>query len=271
MADDAVQIPEDAPEEGAPEWLVTFGDLMSLLLTFFVLLLSFSQMDAAKFKELAGSLDQAFGVQRKDPVYGTPKGMKIVARDFDQAFVEQARVGEHEHDAPPLAQVAKQLQTLLGPLQAQGLVELEIQGDFLIMRLLGHATFDSGKSEIRPDMLETLRAIGRIVGETTHDIFVAGHTDNIPTRGGAYKSNLELSTARAASVVDFLVNQRLVAADKIATMGFGEYRPLAPNDSPENRQKNRRVEIILNASHTLPASGGKPFSISAPFLLSPQK
>jgi chemotaxis protein MotB len=270
MADDEAQRLADEPEEGAPEWLVTFGDLMSLLLTFFVLLLSFSQTDVAKFKELAGSLEQAFGVQHQEAVYNTPKGMKMVARDFDQAFVEQASVGEHEHKEPPLAKIAVQLHALLAPLEAQGLVELETQENYLVMRLLGHTTFDSGKAEIRDDMIQTLQAIGRIVGGTTHDIFVAGHTDNVPTGGGTHRSNLDLSVARAAAVVDFFVTQGLVPADKIATMGFGEYRPLVPNDSPENRQKNRRVEIILAAAQTTLASG-LPFSFSTPFLLSPTR
>jgi chemotaxis protein MotB len=268
MADNEVQMPADEPEEGAPEWLVTFGDLMSLLLTFFVLLLSFSQTDVAKFKELAGSLEQAFGVQRQEPVYNTPQGMQMVARDFDQAFVEQASVGEPEHEEPLFADITAQLHALLEPLEAQGLVELETQGTYLVMRLLGHSTFNSGKAEIRADMLQTLQAIGKIVGSTAYDIFVAGHTDNIPTRGGPYRSNLDLSVARAASVVEFFVTQDLVAADKIATMGFGEYRPLVPNDTAENRQKNRRVEIILSASQTLPANG-RPFAISTPLLLSP--
>jgi chemotaxis protein MotB len=270
MADNHVQVPEDTPEASAPEWLVTYGDLMSLLLTFFVLLLSFSQMDAARFKELAGSIEQAFGVQRKDPVYDMPKGMQMVTRDFDQALVEQATVSEYEHDGSPLARAALQLQTLLAPMQTQGLVELDAQENFLVLRLLGHTMFDSGKAEIRADMRPTLHAIGSIVGETPHEIFVAGHTDNVPTRGGTYKSNLELSAARAASVVEFFIRQGLVSADKVATMGFGEYRPLAPNDSPENLQRNRRVEIIL-AKPPTPPGQGFPFSPSTPFLLSPHR
>jgi chemotaxis protein MotB len=243
--------------------MVTFGDLMSLLLTFFVLLLSFSQMDVAKFKALAGSLEQAFGVQRKEPVYNVPTGMNTAAGDFEQPFVEPVRGGEHGPAEAPY-KIAAQLRTSSN-LWKQGLIELEMQGNYLVMRLLGHTTFDSGKAEIRAAMLPTLQAIGSIVGGTAHDIFVAGHTDNIPTRGGPYRSNLELSVARAAAVVDFFVTQGLVPADKIATMGFGEYRPLAPNDTPENRQKNRRVEIILTASQPLqrePSStGGPPASL----------
>ncbi len=268
MADDELQAMEEEVEEGAPEWMVTFGDLMSLLLTFFVLLLSFSQMDVAKFKELAGSLERAFGVQRHKPVYEPPKGLKMVARDFDQTFVEQASVGET--DQPPQDELIKQLHQLLAPLEAQGLVELELEDDYLVLRLLGHVTFDSGRADIKPDMIPTLRAIGEIIGVTERDVFVAGHTDNVPIRGGLYRSNLDLSVARAASVVGFFIQEKLVPADRIATMGFGEYRPLVPNDSAANRRKNRRVEIILTTMQTR-SHEQAPFPVSTPFLLSPQK
>jgi chemotaxis protein MotB len=268
MADEEAQLPAEESEEGAPDWLVTFGDLMSLLLTFFVLLLSFSQTDVAKFKELAGSLEKAFGVQRKEPVYDLPKGMKMVARDFDQAFVEQVMVGNPGPEQPSLEELATQLHTLLAPLEAQGLVELDAQETYLVMRLLGHATFDSGKAELRPDMVPILRAIGELISQTTHEVFVAGHTDNVPVRGGVYKSNLALSAARAAAVVDFFVSQGLLPPDKIATMGFGEYRPVVPNDSPAHREKNRRVEIIL-ASRPAAPGDAPPLSPLTPLSISP--
>ena len=267
MADEDPQVAADEPEEGAPEWMVTFGDLMSLLLTFFVLLLSFSQMDTAKFKELAGSLERAFGVQRIDPAYQPPVGMKMIARDFDQAIVEQAKVDDSEierrdHD------LVERLREITAPLEAQGFVELDPQEDYLVLRLLGHATFDSGKAEIRSEMLPTLRAIGALVGSSQRDVFVAGHTDNIPMRGGKFRSNLALSVARAASVVDFLLEEQLVRADKIATLGFGEYRPVVPNDSESNRQKNRRVELILT-SRRIATRDAEPFPFSIPELISP--
>lgn len=244
MPDDEPRLAEEEAEEGAPDWVVTFGDLMSLLLTFFVLLLSFSQMDVAKFKELAGSLQQAFGVQRKIPVYEPPKGIKIVARDFDQAYVEQAMVGNIEpHRLPQI--VAERLRHLLKPLLEQQLVELEVQEDYVIMRLLGDVTFASGSAALQPEVKPVLRAIGSILGTLEQEIIVAGHTDNVPLRGGAFHSNLELSLARAAAVANFFLNEGLIRPDKLVTMGFGEYRPLVPNDSPEHRRRNRRVEIIL--------------------------
>ena len=255
MADEP-QKADEACEEGAPEWIVTFGDLMSLLLCFFVLLLSFSQMDAAKFKDLAGSLEKAFGVQRLIPTYETPKGMKLVARDFEQAFIKQPVVGEGSADPLELEVRAiiqdaeGALRELVKTLQEQGLVEIDKELDRIVMRLMGQTTFDSGQATIKPDMVILLDRIGEVIGNTERNILVAGHTDNVPLHGGPYGSNLGLSAARAAAVVEFFVKRGHVHPDKIATMAFGEYRPLVPNDSPEHRARNRRVEIIL-ASLTL--------------------
>lgn len=268
MSDEEMKLTQDEPEKGAPEWVVTFGDLMSLLLTFFVLLLSFSQMDVAKFKELAGSLEQAFGVQRRVPVYQPPKGMKIVARDFDQAFVEQAKIADGEIESVRPDDLSRELQQLLATLEAQGMVEFESREKTLILRLLGHATLDSGQADLKSQMIPTLRAIGKLVGKSSGDILVAGHTDNVPIRGGKFRSNLELSVARAASVVDFFLTEKLVKPDKIAAMGYGEYRPVVPNDSQNNRQKNRRVEIILVSTPSA-ASSENTSSFSTKFLLSP--
>lgn len=270
MADEDFQVAADEPEEGAPEWMVTFGDLMSLLLTFFVLLLSFSQMDAAKFKELSGSLEKAFGVQRKIPEYQPPKGMKMVARDFDQAFVEQAKIADGDVESMQLEEITEELRRLLATLTEQGLVELEPHDNYLVLRLLGQTTFESGQADIRPDMVPILRGIGEIAGRSGRDVFVAGHTDNIPIRSGRFRSNLELSAARAAAVVSFFLEEKLVTSDKVATMGYGEYRPVVPNDSAENRQKNRRVELIL-VSKQAAAAEQDAFPFSQPFFLSPNR
>jgi chemotaxis protein MotB len=94
-------------------------------------------------------------------------------------------------------------------------------------------------------MVPLLDTVGEVIGKTQRHIIVAGHTDNVPLRGGIYTSNLQLSGARAAAVVDFFLKRGHVKPDKIATLAFGEYRPLVANDSAENRAKNRRVEIVL--------------------------
>jgi flagellar motor protein MotB len=159
----------------------------------------------------------------------------------------QPAVSASQGIAAALQTTAAELQTLLTNFAPQGMMELEAQDHYLVMRLLGQTTFASGKAELRPEVLSTLQAIGQVVRQTPYEIFVAGHTDDVPIRGSVFKSNLELSAARAATVVDFFVRHDLVSPARIATMGFGEYRPLVPNTSEANREQNRRVEIILTA------------------------
>jgi chemotaxis protein MotB len=268
MADKEPPLLAEEPEEGAPAWMVSFADLVSLLLCFFVLLLSFSLTDVAKFKKLAQSMEQAFGTPRKEPTSDMPKDFKSMARDIGQAFDERLKSGDGGSKSTSLDEAAAQLRKLLAPLEAEGLVELETKAGSLVMRLPGHLTFDSGKAEIKPDMVPILRTVGGIVGRTEHDLFVAGHTDNVPIRAGLYKSNLELSAARAASVVDFFVSQGFVLPDRVATMGFGEYRPLVPNDSEAHRRRNRRVEIVLTSLPAFPRDTD-PFLLSVPLSLTP--
>lgn len=226
------------PSEGAPEWMCTFADLMSLLLCFFVLLLSFSELDRKKFKEIAGALAQAFGVQRKIVTYDIPKGEKIIAKQFDMDVVatrEREELGK---------QLANEIKAHLK--EEEGLVDIKASKDGIVIRMMGETTFDIGKAEIKKEMEPILLKIGRMLENTKGDILIAGHTDNVPVTG-KWRSNLELSLARARAVTEFLLAHSQLAPERIATMGYGEFRPIASNDTQEGRQRNRRVEIILTS------------------------
>ena len=231
--------PKGKIEEGAPEWVVTFGDLMSLLLCFFVLLLSFSEMDRKQYKLVSGSMANAFGVQRQTPVFESPKGQKMVARDFDQAILETKLL---EHIAKP---VIIEIEERFG--KYKDLIDVEVGEDKVTIRLMGETGFDTGSAEIREEMLPLLKRIGELIKEKIGEILIAGHTDNVPLTGGRYKSNLGLSMARAASVAQFMLEVAEIRPERISTMGFGEYRPIATNTTAAGRQKNRRVEIVLTS------------------------
>ena len=101
-------------------------------------------------------------------------------------------------------------------------------------------------------MAPLLDKIASVLMKTPGEIVVAGHTDNVPLNGGRFRDNLGLSIARAASVAEYLMNRHKVTPSRIATMGFGEFRPLETNQTPEGRRKNRRVEIILGADSAKP-------------------
>jgi chemotaxis protein MotB len=235
MSEEVQPIAEEE-EEGAPAWVVTFGDLMSLLLCFFVLMLSFSEMDRNKYRVVSGSLANAFGIQRKIPVFESPKGQKMIAREFDQAII-LTRI-EDVID-PILSELENEFKEL------RGFVDIEVKENEVTIRLLGEATFDTAEAKIRPPFIPLLLKIGEVLSATRGEIIIAGHTDNVPYKGGRFGSNLGLSIARAGSVAEFLLRTSSIDPRRISTMGFGEYRPLNSNDTPQGRQKNRRVEIIV--------------------------
>jgi len=235
-------------EEGAPAWVVTFGDLMSLLLCFFVLLLSFSEMDKAKYKEVSGSLAKAFGVQRKIKAFQAPKGIKMISRDFDQELIparpREEFIAMQQREKIGIA-LKKEVETRFRDLQ--DLIQVEVGEKEVTIRLMGETTFDSGKADIKAQMVPLLLKIGSVLADGKGEVIIAGHTDNVPVYGGPYGSNLKLSIARAATVAEFLLAKSAIPASRVSTMGFGKYRPIESNDTDEGRKRNRRVEIILRA------------------------
>ncbi len=257
---------EEEVEKGAPMWVVTFGDLMSLLLCFFVLLLSFSETDKAIYKEVAGSLTEAFGVQRDKKVLDTPMGQSIIGREFDQQIIPT--VTEEEIIAAHIKKEIKGELEKTGGETGEGaggtageesggkagegdslldnLIKIEAGENKVTIKLMGESTFDSGKAKIKPNMVSILKKIASIIKTMDGNITVAGHTDNIPIFGGAYKSNLVLSMARASNVAELMINKIKIKPERISAMGYGKYRPQASNLTREGRQKNRRVEIIIH-------------------------
>ena len=249
-------------DASAPSWVVTFGDLMSLLLCFFVLLLSFSEMDRAKYKQVAGSLAKAFGVQRKVKAFQAPKGVKMISKDFDQQLIPT-------HPREEFVAMQKRQEMGKNIKEAvetnfkgmRDLIQIEVGDNEVTIRLMGETAFDSGRAKIKKQMIPLLLQIGTALNDTEGDIVISGHTDNVPIRGGKYRSNLQLSISRAATVAEFLLRRTGIDPKRVSTMGFGKYRPLESNKTADGRKRNRRVEIILRAPEATekppPGAGSK--------------
>ena len=126
-------------------------------------------------------------------------------------------------------------------------VKVEMLEKGLVITFVAEVLFDSGKADLRSESFETLDKIAKVVNTTVrdHDIGIEGHTDNVPIKYSGWKSNWELSTARALSVLHYLADKQDVAPDRLSATGYGEYRPVAGNDIKEGKQKNRRVEIVI--------------------------
>ncbi len=261
------------PPPGAPGWLATFADLMSLLMTFFVLLLSFATMDARKFKKMAESMENAFGVQRDVPAYEIPMGTSIVAQQFspapteptpleevkqttqqrssrlaedlNQNELEQAKQRLLQEKLEEIEQTAEQIREKLKDEIEQGLVSVETEQFRIFIRINEKASFPSGSAVLKAGFEPILMKVAESVNEAPGRVHVAGHSDDIPISTNIYRSNWELSASRAVTVSEFLLRQPDTEPGRFVVEGYADTRPLVPNDSSENRAKNRRVEVIL--------------------------
>ncbi len=342
---------------GAPAWIMTFADLMSLLMCFFVLLLSFSEMDVAKYKELAGSLKFAFGVQREIKAKEPPKGINVVAREFspgrpeptplnvvrqmttkdmnintdlgrerrgpksspkeaadpthektgklekgegqargltppqkealekakhaaaarldekmkalgeggsgagsadDASLTATVKAREAEKRRGQLEDSARLISEALAREIQDGSVDVDIEDKKIIIRVREKASFDSGLADLKGAFRPILGRVARILEGSDGRIIVAGHTDNLPIDTERFRSNWELSSARAVSVVHEMMNASKIPADRFVVEGFGDTRPLVDNNSAANRAINRRVEIVLQQGEDDEAPGTLP-------------
>jgi len=259
------------PPAGAPLWLATFADLMSLLMCFFVLLLSFATMDAAKFKKVAESMENAFGVQRDIVAVEIPMGTSIIAQHFSPAQttptpLEQIKQSTNQQatkldvsveDMEEVKQ--KMLQAKVGEIEDQadkiegslaqeigeGLVSVETQGLKIIIRINEKGSFPSGTAILKTGFEPVMEKITSAVNDSKGTVHVAGHTDNIPISTDWYRSNWELAAGRAVTVADFMLKKQGTDPERIVVEGHADTKPLVANDSAVNRAKNRRVEIII--------------------------
>ena len=265
MEDDGPE--HKCPPEGLPAYMGTFADLMSLLMCFFVLLLSFAEMDALKYKMVVKSLDNAFGVQREVAANEIPKGTSIIAQEFspgeprptplkevrqdtidetrDALKVQMDAEAVAKQEAEALAEEAEKFKEALEGEIAEGLIDVETQLQRIVIRIREKGSFPSGDARLNRDFVPILDKIHDVLLNTDGKIAVAGHTDNIPISTPRYRSNWELSTSRATSVVHEFLKTGEIPADRFVLEGYAETQPLMPNDTSKHRAKNRRVEIIV--------------------------
>lgn len=267
---------DDSP--GIPAWVMTFADLMSLLMCFFVLLLSFSEIDAQKFKQIAGELSKAFGVQRDVPVLDIPMGTSPIFDNFSPGKPEPTPVDsvrqQTTQEAPQLetlraemetelqeqvqSTTAQQVDTSIDALRdvleselQEGRIQLEHDRKRIIIRVEEKGSFPSGSADMTEDFQAMLDRIAEVLAELPGEVTIEGHTDNIPIHTNRFQSNWDLSAARASSVANALLLDDSILPERIRVQGYAETRPRAANDSPENRALNRRVEIILDLSGSI--------------------
>ncbi|MDJ0789983.1 MAG: flagellar motor protein MotB [Myxococcota bacterium] len=235
---------DDAFEEPtAPAWMATFGDLMSLLLCFFVLLLSFASMDAKRFAEVNGSMRDAFGVQRIDPGQFEALSDDLISLN-DRPQSSSLRVIEMpSRDPSSTKKLASRIKTTLAAKRLDRLVEVDETERGVVVRVPGQMLFSAGSTELRPTSLVFLREIADLMQGTPDLIAIEGHTDAAPSQSTT--TNWRISTARAVAALEYLVDVGRVSPDRLRATGFAATRPVASNEDEAGRAKNRRVEFTF--------------------------
>ena len=245
--------------QGAPTWMVTFADLMALLLTMFVMLLSFAEMDVKKYEQLAGNMHEAFGIQYLKKLAGIveidggPVGVapkQAVPKVMLDLKIDDVIGDKAPEKIDPVTPPAGE--TLFGSVEkamadeiAKSLANVEERQGEVIVRFPEKVAFPSGTEIMTTEFLVALNNLAVVLQRTKGDIIVAGHTDDRPIHTDVFRSNWDLSTARANSVIHFLLENPNIAPGRLAAMGYADSRPLIANDSDANRAINRRVEIII--------------------------
>lgn len=224
---------EESKGGGAPLWMVTYGDMMSLLLTFFVLILSFSSIQDVEFRKAIGSLRGSLGILGQHE-YLISMG-RIIVPDSTFAFMSR-------RSQQTTGEISKKLNFVSEYENVQ--LQVDDRGTYIVMP--AELLFDPGEDRIKESADRLLKKIGAFLFEVKGSaIVIEGFTDDTPISTMRFPSNWHLSAARAISVADFLNKECVIDYDRMSITGYGEYEPVAPNDTPENRAKNRRVGILL--------------------------
>ena len=253
---------------GAPAWQSTFADLMNLLLCFFVLLFSMSTVDAQKFQMIAASFSETFsifdagataigdgvlisnGVSQLNELdqYINSTG-KTAESEIDQNEIEDYEEFARQMEEEKLAtseELAEKVQEAIEEQSLDGDIDITFTSQYVQLTLKGSILFDSGKADLREDALPVIEQVAMILeryAESTVEI--EGHTDNVPINTSRFESNDVLSSYRALSMFNYLVQNTSLDPSMLKHSGRGEYVPVADNSTPEGRAKNRRIEIKI--------------------------
>ncbi len=252
----AVKKKPEEVKKGAPEYMNTYGDMVTLLLCFFVLLYSMSSLDVSKFQAMAQSFSRTISIIEAG-------GGNGVSNLLGNGVMEMPSLESSILDAPEtkdnteqnekqteatneLKEMSSDFQTYFAENNLQENVQVEVFDQYLRIRFGDGILFDSGKANIKPEAIPILNMVANELLKYPESEFkIEGHTDNIPINTPLFQNNWWLSSARAISVGLFFIDEMGITPTRVSMEGFGEYRPIETNATPEGRSKNRRVEIKI--------------------------
>jgi len=237
----------DDEHENLERWLLTYADLITLLLAFFIMLYTFSKQDAQKYQEVTSNLKSIFS-----------GGKGVAGKGSGTGVIPLEAMSKADSDEEIKKQLEEQIKEVTSEDSKQKNISVISDERGTVVRIMDKAFYDEGKADLKERAKQTLDKIIPVVKSVNNHIRIEGHTDNIPISKGEFKSNWELSVRRATEVVRYLIEKGNIPPQRISATGYAEYRPVVNNDTAENRALNRRIEIILAKSSSGDKTVEKP-------------
>lgn len=226
-----------AKAENSERWLVSYSDFMTLLMVFFVVLYSMSNVNQKKYQQLSNSMGSVFSGGTTALGLGGDSGTSSDNIGEPKPLVQT--------EDEKLQGVEEQVNDVLTELGLEDSVSTSIEERGLVISFNDSIFFDSAKAEIKDEMKAKLISVSKVLNKIDNYIRVEGHTDNIPIKDNYFNSNWQLSSVRASNVVELLINYDEISPSRLSAVGYGEYRPVSDNNTIEGRAKNRRVDILI--------------------------
>ncbi|HEY8085204.1 MAG TPA: flagellar motor protein MotD [Methylophilaceae bacterium] len=236
--------------ENLERWLVSYADFITLLFAFFVVLYALSILNTSKYKALAESLRASFDYTTSPDNQPSPgqssMGQTTVTVQPNKPEIAPAEDQKKQQERQNMKAIASDVQQALETLVREGKVQVTETARGISIEINASVLFDTAKADLHSESISALSAVAQVLAKDNHQIQVEGHTDNQPISSFVFPSNWELSAARSGSVIR-LFEKNGVDGGRMVAIGYADKRPVAPNDTPESRARNRRVTIMVLA------------------------
>jgi chemotaxis protein MotB len=226
--------PARAEKDRSERWLLTYSDLITLLLIFFIVLYSMSKVDAKKFEEMSKSLSVALGGSGRGGVL--EQGRSLIPGD--KVYKERLEMQNTQ----------ERIRRMIAAMGLDGKISTMLSNRGLVISVKDTVLFPVGAVDLTPGAQQMMMSVANILADMPNAIRIEGHTDTVPIHTERFYSNWELSTTRATNVLQFLIQKAGLPPQRLSAAGYGEYKPAVPNTSDRNRALNRRVDIVLLSS-----------------------
>ncbi|WP_233531644.1 OmpA family protein [Paenibacillus alkalitolerans] len=232
-------------------WLIPYADLLTLLLALFIVLFASSQIDQKKFEEIRKSFMSALsgGKSFFDNASPVPSDINvgIDTKDKSESDIEQAELEKQRtKETQELLELKKKIDQFIDDNGLTNQLETRLDNQQLKITISDNTLFASGSAALKPESRELAVSISKLLEQyTNYEVVVAGHTDNVPINTSQFPSNFHLSTERALNLLAVILENKNVGPERFSSVGYGEYKPVATNDTAEGRSKNRRVEVSI--------------------------